>query len=151
MRPAARLIGVTIALAASVAGCGEPNSGAPCPPVHGEFPPVGCAYVRGRLTAGGAPMAGAGVRANLFVNPYGYQYVSDAVATDAQGRFQLVVLRMDSFEPPAVPDTVTLYIKVYSDLSSEQQGVPLDSVPVLMTFAPMGTVVDTTVAELALP
>jgi hypothetical protein len=93
-------------------------------------------------------MAGAGLRAGLFVPSYGYQYISDAVPTDAQGRFRMVVLRMVAFQPPTIPDTVTLYIKVYSGVSIQQYPLPIDSEAVLMTFAPMGTVVDTTVAEL---
>jgi hypothetical protein len=141
---------IVLGAAAWMAAC-EPNSGAPCPEVKGEFPPTHCAYVLGRLTSAGAPMAGAGLRAGLFVPSYGYQYVSDAVATDAQGRFRLVVFRMEAFQPPTVPDTVTLYIKVYSGVSIQQHPMPIDSLPVLMTFAPMGTVVDTTVAELTLP
>jgi hypothetical protein len=141
---------IVLGTAAWMAAC-EPNSGAPCPEVRGEFPPTHCAYVTGRLTSNGTPMPGAGLRVGLFVPSYGYQYVSDAVATDAQGRFRLVVFRMDPLQPPTIPDTVTLHIKVYSGVSIEQHPMPIDSVPVLMTFAPMGTVVDTTVAELTLP
>ena len=141
---------IVLGAAASMAAC-DPNSDAPCPEIRGEFPPTHCAYVTGSLTRAGAPMAGAGLRVGLFVPSYGYQYVSDAVATDAQGRFRLVVFRMDAFQPPTVPDTVTLHIKVYSGVSIEQHPLPIDSLPVLMTFAPLGTVVDTTQAELTLP
>lgn len=108
--------------------------------------------MQGRLTAGGAPIAGAGLRVVDFVPPVGYAYTSNAAATDALGRFSLLVLRINQFEPPAVPDTATVYVKVYPTESDAVQGTaPGDSVAVLMNFAPMGTVVDTTAAELTLP
>jgi hypothetical protein len=133
--------------------CGsDPNPAAPCPEPAGEFPPTACAYVQGRLTAAGAPIAGAGLRVDDFVPNIGYRYSSGAAATDALGRFNLLVLRINEFEPPAVPDTATVYVKVYATQSGAVQGTaPDDSVAVLMNFAPMGTVVDTTAAELTLP
>jgi hypothetical protein len=136
-----------------LAGCGsEPSPGAPCPEPSGEFPPTHCAFVIGRLTAGGTPVSGAGLRVDDFVPPVGYAYTSDAASTDAQGRFSLIVGRLNEFRAPTVPDTATVYVKVYSDLSAAQAGAPTtDSSAVLMSFAPMGTVVDTTEAELALP
>jgi hypothetical protein len=144
---------VLVATVILLAGCGsEPNSGAPCPEPSGEFPPTHCAFVTGRLTAGGTPMAGAGLRVDDFVAPVGYAYASDAASTDAEGRFSLLVLRLNEFRAPTVPDTATVYVKVYSGLSAAQPGAPTtDSLPVVMSFAPMGTVVDTTEAELTLP
>ena len=137
---------------ALTAACSDPNPAAPCPEASGEFPPSHCAYVTGRLTSAGTPTAGAGVRVDDFVPPVGYAYASNAAATDAQGRFSLLVFRLNEFRPITVPDTATVYVKVYPDVPSNVPGSPAtDSVAVLMTFAPMGTPVDTTEAELTLP
>jgi hypothetical protein len=107
--------------------------------------------VEGRLTAGGVPIAGAGLRVAEFVPPVGYAYASGPTPTDVLGRFGLLVLRINEFEPPAVPDTATIYVKVYPTEAGAAEGAaPEDSVAVLMSFAPMGTVVDTTRVELTL-
>jgi len=136
-----------------LAACGsEPSSRAPCPEPSGEFPPTHCAFVTGRLTAAGTPVAGGGVRVDDFVAPVGYAYSSNAAATDAQGHFSLLVFRINEFRPPSVPDTATVYVKVYPSAAAATPGAATtDTVAVVMTFAPMGTVVDTTEAELALP
>ena len=137
---------------ALAAACGGPNSEAPCPEPQGEFPPTHCAYVEGRLTAAGAPIAGAGLRVDDFVPPVGYAYSSDAAATDALGRFSLLVARLNEFRPPSVPDTATVYVKLYPSLAAATPGAATDdSLPVLMTFAPMGTAVDTSEVESTLP
>jgi hypothetical protein len=82
----------------------------------------------------------------------GYAYASDATATDALGRFTLLVFRLNEFRTPAVPDTATVYVKLYPNEAAAGLGTPTDdSVAVLMTFAPMGTPVDTTEVELTLP
>jgi hypothetical protein len=143
---------LAVTAVALLAACGsEPNAGAPCPEPTGEFPPTACAYVEGRLTAGGVPVAAAGLRVDEFVPTVGYAYASGPAATDALGRFGLLVLRVNELEPPAVPDTATIYVKVYPTEAGAVEGVaPEDSVAVLMSFAPMGTVVDTTRVELAL-
>jgi hypothetical protein len=94
-----------------VAACGDPNSEAPCPEAEGEFPPTHCAFVQGRLTAAGVPIAGAGLLVDDLVPPVGYASVAAASA----------------------------------------RGPADDSLSVLMRFAPMGTLVDTTEAELTLP
>src|SRR3954469_9138277 len=144
---------VLLASVPFLAGCGsEPNPGAPCPQPTGEFPPSHCAFVTGRVTAGGTPLAGAGLRVDDFVAPVGYAYASDATSTDAEGRFSFLVLRLNQFRAPTVPDTATVYVKVYSGPSAAQPGTPTtDSLAVVMSFAPMGTPVDTTQAELTLP
>jgi hypothetical protein len=144
---------VLVTIVILMAGCGsEPSSGVPCPQASGEFPPTHCAFVTGRLTAAGAPVARAGLRVDDFVPPVGYAYASDAAATDAQGRFDLLVFRLNEFRPPSVPDTATVYVKVYPNSAAARPGAAAtDSLPVLMTFAPMGTMVDTTEVELALP
>lgn len=146
-------IEVAIGMLALTAACNDPDSStAPCPEAKGEFGPSHCAYVTGRLTAAGTPIAGAGLRVDDFVAPVGYAYASDAAATDAQGRFSLLVLRLNEFRSPTVPDTATVFVRVYSSASAAEPGAPrTDSLAVLMTFAPMGTVVDTTKAELTLP
>jgi hypothetical protein len=144
-------LGVPVGVLALAAACGGPNSGAPCPEPRGEFPPTHCAYVVGRLTAAGAPVAGAGLRVADLVPPVGYAYASDATATDALGRFTLLVFRLNEFQPPSVPDTATVYVKLYPSAAAGPGTPPDDSVAVVMTFAPMGTPVDTTEVELTLP
>ena len=104
------------------------------------------------LTAAGAPVAGAGLRVDDFVAPVGYAYASDASGTDAEGRFSLLVFRLNEFRSPTVPDTATVFVTIYSSASAAEPGAPrADSLAVLMTFAPMGSVVDTTKAELTFP
>jgi predicted deacetylase len=146
-------LGVPVGVVALTAACGgEPNSGTPCPEPSGEFPPTHCAYAKGRLTAAGAPVAGAGLRVDDFVPPVGYAYASSAAATDALGRFTLLVFRVNEFQAPSVPDTATVYVKLYpSAAAAERRAATADSLAVRMTFAPMGTPVDTTEIELILP
>jgi hypothetical protein len=143
---------LAITAVALLTACGgEPNPAAPCPEPTGEFPPTACAYLEGRLTAGGVPITGAGLRVDEFVPTVGYAYASGPAGTDALGRFGLLVLRINEFEPPAVPDTATIFVKIYPTEAGAVEGVPPeDSVAVLMSFAPMGTVVDTTRVELTL-
>jgi len=134
-----------------VAACGDPNSEAPCPEGAGEFPPTHCAFVQGRLTAAGVPLAGAGLLVDDFVPPVGYAYISDAAATDALGRFSLLIFRAHQFGPEVL-DTARVYVKRYTSEAAARSGGPAeDSLSVLMRFAPMGTLVDTTEAELTLP
>jgi hypothetical protein len=142
-----------VAVFALVTACSsEPSSSAPCPEPTGEFPPTHCAYVAGRLTAAGVPLPGAGLRVDEFVPPVGYAYASNAASTDAEGHFSLLVLRLNEFRDPSVPDTATVYVKVYSSGAAAGPGAATnDSLPVLMTFAPMGTPVDTTEVDLQLP
>jgi hypothetical protein len=100
----------------------------------------------------GTPISGAGLRVDEFVPPVGYAYSSNGAATDAQGRFSLLVFRLNEFRPPSVPDTATVYVKVYSSAPAAKPGAATtDSLAVLMSFAPMGTVVDTSQTELTLP
>jgi hypothetical protein len=134
--------------------CGsEPDPAVPCPEPTGEFPFTHCAYVEGRLTAGGTPVIGRGIRVDDYVPPLGYAYVSDAAATDAAGRFDLVVYRINQLQPPtSEPDTARVFVKLFANPEAAKPGaVPDDSLSVLMTFAPMGVPVDTTRAELSLP
>ena len=145
-------LGVALGVVAFAAACGGPNSEAPCAEPSGEFPPTHCAYVEGRLTAAGAPAAGAGLRVADFVPPVGYEYLSSAATTDELGRFTLLVLRLHEFQPPSAPDTATVYVKIYPSAAPAPPGAPTDdSLAALMTFAPMGTPVDTTQVELTLP
>jgi hypothetical protein len=146
-------LAVLVGILATTAACGsEQSSGAPCPEPSGEFPPTHCAYVLGRLTSAGTPIVGAGLRVDEFVPPVGYAYTSNAAATDPLGRFSLLVFRLNEFEPPAVPDTATVYVKLYATTADARPGAATDdSLAVLMTFAPMGMPVDTTEVELTLP
>lgn len=149
-----RLIAVTSSLF-WVAGCGtDPNSGAPCPDVNGEFGPTHCAYVEGRVTRAGVPVAGAGIRVDEYLSNVGYEYVSSPTGVDANGRFGLVVFRMNQLQPQSGgPDTARILVKLYASETAAQPGAAAadDSLLVLMTFAPMGTPVDTTAADLTLP
>ena len=137
----------------SIGGCGNDDAAAPCPEPNGEFPPTHCAYIQGRLTASGTPVSGVGLRVDEYVASLGYTYTSDAATTDAFGRFDLVVFRVNQFSgPPADPDTARVFLKVFPDSAAARPGATAeDSVSVLLTFAPMGAVVDTTRAELSLP
>ena len=138
----------------AVTACsGQPNSEEPCPEPAGEFPPSHCAYVTGRLTADGVPVAGAELRVAVVVEPVGFAYLSSNASTaDAVGRFSMLVFRMNEFRAPSVPDTATVYVKLYTSPPPAVLNPPTDdSVAVLMTFAPMGTPVDTTEVELTLP
>ena len=142
------LLGTLVLTACS----GAPNSEAPCGEPVGEFPPTHCAYVTGRLTAEGVPLAGAGLRVANVVEPVGYEYLSNDATADAVGRFSLLVYRLNEFRTPSVPDTATVYVKLYPGPPPASPLAPTDdSVGVLMTFAPMGTPVDTTQVELTLP
>ena len=139
---------------ALTSGCGsDPEPAVPCPEASGEFPPTHCAYVQGRLTASGVPVTGVALRVDQFVPTLGYAYASDAAATDALGRFDLVVFRINQFSPPTNdPDTARVFLKVFSSREAARPGaIADDSLSVLMTFAPMGAPVDTTLAELSLP
>jgi hypothetical protein len=134
-------------------GSSEPAQATPCPEANGEFPPTHCAYVQGRLTGAGVPLTGVGLRVDDYRPPFGYAYVSDAAGTDAHGRFELVVFRLNQFRPPTIePDTAHVFVKLYATPAAAKPGAPAqDSISVLMTFAPMGVAVDTTEAELILP
>jgi hypothetical protein len=137
-----------------LAACGnDPDSAVPCPEPTGEFPPTHCAYVQGRLTAAGVPATGIALRVDDYVPPVGYAYASDAAVTDAHGRFDLVVFRINQFQPPTnEPDTAHVVVKIFANPEAAKPGAsPDDSLSVLMTFAPMGVPVDTTRAELSLP
>jgi hypothetical protein len=137
-----------------LSACGnEPGPAVPCPESTGEFPFTHCAYVQGRLTAGGIPAIGRGLRVDAYVPPVGYAYVSDAAATDAAGRFELVVYRINQFQSTTrEPDTARVVVKLFASPEAAKPGAPPDdSLSVLMTFAPMGVPVDTTRAELSLP
>ena len=70
---------------------------------------------------------------------------------DAQGRFSLLVYRMNEFRTPSVPDTATVYVKVADGPLGGPRALTGDSLAVLMTFALMGTPVDTTDVEVTLP
>ena len=144
---------VSAGLVACATGCGsEPSSTARCPEVGGEFPPTACAFVSGRLTAQGAPIPGAGLRVDEFHPTIGYAYSSGAAATDASGHFELLVFRINEFRPPFRPDTATVYVNLYANEGAATPGAsPQDSFPVQMAFAPLGTPVDTTEAELTMP
>jgi hypothetical protein len=133
-------------------GCGNDDLVVPCPQPNGEFPPTHCAFVQGRLTAAGVPVSGVGLRVDQYVPSLGYTYASDAAATDAFGRFDLTVFRINQFQTEVQePDTARVFVKLYSSPEAAQPGaLAEDSMSVLMTFAPMGVPVDTTQAELSL-
>jgi hypothetical protein len=137
-----------------ISSCGDDSdAAAPCPEPNGEFPPTHCAYIQGRLTVSGVPASGVGLRVDESLPSLGYAYTSEAATTDSFGRFDLVVFRVNQFVgPSANPDTARVFVKIFPDSAAARPGASADdSVSVLLTFAPMGAVVDTTRAELSLP
>ena len=151
MRPLV-LLAAALGLAAC-AGAADPFERDECPPPAGEFPPTDCALVEGRvLNALRAPAAGIGVRVDSALLGTGYAYTSAAgVTTDNQGRFQLTVLRVNRFQPPATPDTATVEIKLYQRQNPPPGSTPFAAVAVRMSFAPLGDPVEPTAAELSVP
>jgi hypothetical protein len=96
-------------------------------------------------------VGGALLRVDELVLPSGYAYASNPTTTDATGRFGLLVFRINQFELLSAPDTTRVLLKLYaSEAAAEPGATANDSVLVLMTFAPMGTSVDTTDVEMTL-
>ena len=143
-----RLVLLAAALgAAACAGAHPTDAFDPpvCPALGGEFPPTDCALVQGRLlSAQGAPLAGVGVRVDSVLRPIGYAYTSPGVTTDSQGNFQLTVLRINRFEPPATPDTATVEIKLYYAQDPTPVSESFAARAVRMSFAPLGEPVELT-------
>jgi hypothetical protein len=68
-----------------VAACGsDPSSGAPCPGGNGEFGPSHCAYVEGRITRAGVPVAAAGIRVEGNLGPTRPGYKSSSTPAKQQ-------------------------------------------------------------------
>jgi hypothetical protein len=136
---------------AACAEAADPFERSECPPPQGEFPPTDCALVQGRLVnSQGTPLAGVGVRVDSVLSPIGYAYTSGGVTTDSRGDFELIVLRVNRFEPPTTPDTATVAIKLYQRPSPPPGEAFFAAVPVRMTFAPLGDPVERTNAVLTI-
>ena len=147
------LLAATLA-AAACARAADPFDRSECPPPQGEFPPTDCALVEGRLlNPQGSPLAGIGVRVDSVRFGIGYAYTSGGVTTDGNGRFELIVLRVNRFEPPTTPDTATVAIRLYPQPAPPPGATPFGAVAVRMAFAPLGDPVEPTSAVLtaALP
>jgi len=74
----------------------------------------------------------------------GYAYASLSTATDASGRFMLVVFRVNRLKPRTVPDTATVEIKAYNNGQPRAGDTAIARAPVLMKFAELGAVVERT-------
>lgn len=147
------LVAILSALgAAGVVSCrtglpgGDPD--ARCPAASGEFPPRACAIVRARaVDRAGRPIPSLGVRVDSYVREQGYAYASGGALTDAEGRFELVVMRVNEFTPPATPDTATVEIKAVAGTTPRPGFSPAARTAVRMRFAPMGERVPPTTGD----
>lgn len=142
--------GVAIAIAAAAAcqtAPGARTAESRCPAPQGEFPPRACAIVRGRaVDRAGRPIASLGLRVDSLVRELGYAYASGSALTDDSGRFELVVMRINEFAPPATPDTATVEIKAVPGTRPTPGFNAVARAPVRMRFAPLGERVEPTAA-----
>ena len=120
-----------------------------CPTVPGEFPPTDCAIIQGSVrTPAGVPLVGFPVRVDSLVPQVGYHYASNTALTDADGRFEMTVYRVNRLDPITEPDTARIEIKTY-DTTDPRPGDPATRrVRVLMYFAELGETVRVTFADL---
>lgn len=104
----------------------------------GEFPPSDCGVIKGSLLVDGQLGKGRAVRLS------GDRYSSSFDTVKADGSFLLRVHRNWRNGPPPVPDTVTLGLRVLPSPARNDWTSPLAVVDVVVTFAPLGVIVDTT-------
>jgi hypothetical protein len=133
-------------------GCQTPNGPilveGECPSGQGEFPATDCAIGLGRAQdSAGSALVGLTIRVDSFVASVGYAYASGTAVTAADGRFELTVLRVNRLTPPATPDTVRIGLKAYRTPNPVPGQAPLDQAYALLRFAPMGTRVPKSVAD----
>jgi hypothetical protein len=142
------VVGVTIAVGvACQTAPGARVAESRCPAPQGEFPPRACAIVRGRaVDRGGRPIASLGLRVDSLVRQLGYAYASGSALTDAGGQFELVVMRINEFSTPAMPDTATVEIKALPGSRPAPGFSAVARAPVRMRFAPLGERVEPTLA-----
>lgn len=128
-----------------------PDAGRPtCPTPHGEFPPTDCALLQGRaVDAQGSAIAHLGIRVDSVLRPVGYAYASNAATTGADGSFRLTVFRINRFQAPVTPDTVTLELKAYRETAPRPSDTPIAVARLTLRFAPMAQPVEPTAATLS--
>lgn len=138
-----------LAALATAGACGGatpvPPSEDQCPPPQGEFPNTDCAIIEGiAVDAQGSVLGGLPIMVDSAIASVGYAYASLSTATDASGRFMLVVFRVNRLKPRTVPDTATVEIKAYNNGQPRAGDTAIARAPVLMKFAELGAVVERT-------
>lgn len=128
----------------------HPQLESKCPLSASDFPPHACAIVTGfARDALGAPLAGYGLRVDSLLPGRGYQYDSNASTVRADGSFRFEVYRISGAIRPAVPDTATVELKLYTDPQPRPRDFShVQTFPTRMTFAPLGQLVDPTIVDL---
>ncbi len=142
-----------LGLAALVYGCDlltQPETRCPVP--QGEFPPVACAMVSGVVRdRDGVQLGRMGLRVDSSVLGRGYAYASNAYTSDRDGRFMMIVHRINQHAPRTAPDTASVEVKLHATLTPAPRDVPLAVVLVRMNFAPLGERVEPTITDLRFP
>lgn len=143
-------------LLALVVACSQPTVAPPddlrCPPPTGEFPPVACAIVVGRaLDSLGRPLSNLGVSVDSLVPRVGYAYTAKGATLGVDGSFELLVKRVSQLTPLTVPDTATVEIKLHVERIPGPGTPSIAARGVLMSFAPLGQLVDRTVVDVHFP
>ena len=119
-----------------------------CPIREGEFLPTDCAIVRGIARDSSGQIAAAlAIRVDSIFGLTAYSYASNATMTDANGRFELVVNRVNRITPPTVPDTARVELKSYPGTDPKPRDIAQARAWVLMYFAELGHPVRPTVVE----
>ena len=142
-----------VACAASTTEPPPPRSDPPCVIHVGEFPPTDCAFLVGQLAdSNGRPLAGFAFRADSFAPGMGFSFASSSALSDAAGRVQLLVFRVDRFRPVAEPDTATVPLLLYLHLAEATALAPARTrTLVQLRFAPIGQIVDTSFIAVRFP
>jgi hypothetical protein len=123
-----------------------------CPGPKGEFPPVACALVSGVAEDQvGVALTEMGLRVDSSILGRGYHYASNAFATDQDGRFSMLVYRINELTPASDPDTASVAVKLHVSRAPAPRDTPLSTALVRMTFAPLGELVTPTVVDLRFP
>jgi hypothetical protein len=137
----------TACVAGVPTGDDDPQNASVCPPPNGEFPPTDCAIVWGTAKSpDGGALVGIPIRVDSVVGG-GWNYSSNTVVTGRDGRFNLIVFRVDRWVPPTDPDTATVELKTYGPGGARPHGVAIARAPVLMYFAELGQPVTPTVVD----
>ena len=149
MRSLSVWLGAIAALLSTTSGTASPPLTVDnCPTADGEFPFTDCAVVEGMaVAADGRILSGLPIRVDSFVPPIGYAYASGATATGADGRFELLVYRVNRLKALTVPDTASVEIKAYADPEPKPSSTPIDRALVVMWFSPLGAQVTHTIAK----
>lgn len=120
-----------------------------CPQPTGEFPPSGCAILLGELRdAGGAPMAGRGLRVDNFTPGAGYDFTSAPTVTDARGKFELLVYRVGPLGEAEPPASAAVSILVFGGALPTTSTQSFRPIQVELKFARLGQPVEPVSATL---